>query len=202
MVQNYTITPLRLSSNDNNSTIAELRSGHRMYSFTESLYVRQFHMTADMSQPMSKFVAAVTSYYGDSELFISNQMININTTEPWMTQWTWRSYDAGTSSVEVFANDPLLSCMTLTMCDFYIAVFPHNESSYYHLLATNGSDPVVRLRHGQALNFAGTSLFEYRPEVWEANMDVRISITPTYGAAYIVHQSLLRRRSASLADHY
>ena len=150
---------------------------------------RQFHFNTSYN-PQNDIRIALTSFYGDAELFVSTQLTTNYNNSGTRANFTWRSYDAGTSVIIIAGNDPALTCTTPgSFCDLYVTVWPHDEPSYYHLVVTHNTQRSIFIRNSEAINFASSAMtnvsFIYIPEQWELNQEIRITTTPSYGAAYI-----------------
>ena len=125
---------------------------------------------------------SMTSFAGDAELFVSTSL------QPSNMSYTWRGYDAGTSSIVIGRDDPNW-CRAPT-CTYYISAYSHEYYAVYDVVATTmGADSPIRAFRNNPVNTLtprnSRQLFYYLPRNFEALHGIRFTTTPSYGAAII-----------------
>ena len=124
---------------------------------------------------------SLTSFTGDAELFVSTSV------QPYNLSYTWRGYDAGTASLVIGSWDPNYC---LPPCTYYISVYSHEFNASYNLVAaTHGNHSHIRAWRNIPVNAISPrgdwQGFYYMPRNYDRNHGLRISTTPSYGAAVI-----------------
>ena len=124
----------------------------------------------------------MTSFSGDAELFVSSS------SQPSNMSYTWRGYDAGTSSIVVNRSDP---AWCAPPCTYYISAYSHEYYAIFNLVATfHGDNSAIAVGRNHPVNAltprGGRQLFYYRPRNFEQLRGIRFTTTPSYGAAVIL----------------
>ena len=124
---------------------------------------------------------SLTSFAGDAEVFVSTSQ------QPFNLTYTWRGYDAGTSSIVIRQDDPNF-CRA--PCTYYISSYSHEYYAEYNIVVTQHGDnspiAVYRNRPVNTLTPRGArQLFHYFPRNFEQTRGIRVTTTPSYGAAVI-----------------
>ena len=187
---NVTVVYNLFAANLSSLSVYQLTDGVKAFGAELAFMAVQYSYTP-IAGDAAIFIA-ITSFYGDAEVFVSKSYPVTN------DSFIWRSYDAGTQVIVINSTDPNW-CGT---CTYYIAAYPHEESAYYQLVAGQSNanaNTSIQVFAGQAVNYAAQaysySQFIYAPEQWDRNMEVRIAATPAYGPVHI----LLRKASKTSA---
>ena len=127
---------------------------------------------------------SMTSFSGDAEVFVTTDKAGKG--PPSNMSYIWRGYDAGTSSLVINSSDPNW-CLG---CQYWIAAYSHEYFAIYSLIATVwGSHAYIEAYRNHPVNTltprGSWQGFFYKPRVFEQQHGIRITTTPSYGAAQV-----------------
>ena len=176
----FLVSPLSAQSQPC-STVTSLTSGEYTSDQLDSYSYGCYSIIVPNS-PAAELRVSMTSFAGDAEIFVSTF------SQPYNSSYTWRGYDAGTSSIVISRDDPAF-CASLP-CVFYISAYSHEYYAVYDLVATTlGADSTIRVYRNSPVNSltprGSRQLFYYQPRNFEAMRGIRFTTTPSYGAAAI-----------------